>query len=70
MNARPLDYRSRLIVDSMSIKCLRCVIRKIDFLFLTIEQYRLRCGSKLYSVVVDRTRMRTLYAPESLVEAY
>ena len=30
MSARPLDYHSRLIVDSVSIECLRRVVRKYD----------------------------------------
>ena len=31
---RTLEYHSRLVVDSVSIKCLKCVMRKIDFPFL------------------------------------
>ena len=41
-----LDYHSRLIVDSVSIKCLRCVVRNFFFSFSRKEY------AKLYSTVV------------------
>ena len=42
-NARPLDYNSRLIVDSVSIESLRLVVRNIDIHFLAKESYKLCC---------------------------
>ena len=33
LNARQLDYHGRLIVDSVNIKYLRCVLRKMTYLF-------------------------------------
>ena len=43
--------------------------KKLFFLFTQIVLYKLHYGSKLYTEVVDRTKMRTLYALELLVEA-
>ena len=42
---------------------------KLTSLFTQIVLYKLHYGSKLYAEVVDRTKMRILYALELLVEA-
>ena len=52
LNARPLDYHSKLIEDSVSIKCLRCIVRKTDIPFPANEY--------CFSFAVEKNRSRNV----------